>query len=99
MSTRTPEQNALQRHIEAILHTIPLTETDYDANDNLTQEAMARIWPQILPQFSEAEREELAMAGLEELVERKMDEMVAEGKAERFTDEAGEVRFRIRHAN
>jgi hypothetical protein len=49
-----------------------------------------------MPQLSAAEIEERARARLLAETERFLDEKVAEGSAEKFTDEAGEVRYRQR---
>lgn len=99
MTKRTPEQTALQLHLEAMLRTFPLTSGDYDTDGDLTEEALDRLWEQVLPQLSEAERQELAQEGLEDEIVETVDELVAEGKAEKYTDEYGELHFRLLDAS
>jgi hypothetical protein len=99
MTKYRPERIAVLRHVDAIARTIATTEADYDADGNLTEEAWNRLTPAILPHLSAAERRELAEAGLEDIIDQALNGLVAEGRFEKFTDEAGDIRFRMRHAS
>jgi hypothetical protein len=94
--------NANQRY-KTLLRSMPRTATDFDIHGILTDEAAKRIADGAWEQLSASERAELEAQYAEqyrlEEAERLLDQLVAEGQAEKAIDAEGKARYRLLDAS
>ena len=90
--------SAEEKYKELLL-SFPAISSDFDGQGVLTDEAALRATVWAMEQLSEVELVELdaEQSKRQRLKEatRLLEQMVAEGKAERVTDEAGQVGYRM----